>query len=365
MHSLLLILILLLQAFMAMADDGLQYTQSVVVGLIVSFLLAKLFSVVFSSVDENRSLTGTNPIQHQPDLIPFEAHRQSEENEKRSDAEFSMKLLIDHQAAGSDSDDDWEGVETTELDVAFCAANDFVAAIAADRSELKVSNKMRLELYGLYKIATEGACCVPQPSAIKITARAKWNAWHKMSAMSPEEAMQKYLEIVTELFPSWADGSTYKRIGGDKNETPIKDTIPIGSDISSSMHDEESGNDRLDDIHGFAREGDANNLSKCNEGWPHFIFHPIIISISEDQMHSHRAVDGDHIDVAEMLLKRNADMNQKDVEGQTPMHYVADCEQGKTDALDVKKNAATGIQDDDDGNYPSDLSHSTRHSIQP
>ena len=28
-------------------------------------------------------------------------------------------------------------------------------------------------------------------------------AWQKLGAMPPEEAMQKYIEIVTELYPSW------------------------------------------------------------------------------------------------------------------------------------------------------------------
>ena len=74
----------------------------------------------------------------------------------------------------SDSDDDWEGVESTELDEAFSAATAFVAATAADRSSQKVSSDVQLMLYGLYKIATEGPCTAPQPSALKMTARAKW-----------------------------------------------------------------------------------------------------------------------------------------------------------------------------------------------
>ncbi|KAI3818051.1 hypothetical protein L1987_11853 [Smallanthus sonchifolius] len=284
---------------MAIAD-GLQYIQSVVLGLIVSFLLAKVFSIVFSSGDENDNLglTGKNPNERQPEVIS------SAEKDKRSVADFSKEPLID-------SDDDWEGVETTELEDAFCAATAYVAAIAADRSSKKVSSSLQLKLYGLYKIATEGACSVPQPSAIKITARAKWNlivfvylfhmellalrswnAWHELGAMSQEEAMQKYLEIITELDPSWAD-----------------------------------------DVR-------------------------IILSYSEDQTPLRQTVDRDHIDI-----------NIKDNEGQTPLHHAAVHERDETGALLVKKNAATGVQDDEDdddgGNYPSDLSHSNWHSIQP
>jgi len=73
-----------------------------------------------------------------------------------------------------DDYDDWEGVESTELDETFSAATAFVAAAAADRVSEKVSNELQLKLYGFYKIATEGPCSTPQPSALKMTARAKW-----------------------------------------------------------------------------------------------------------------------------------------------------------------------------------------------
>lgn len=37
-------------------------------------------------------------------------------------------------------------------------------------------------------------------------------AWQKLGAMPPEEAMQKYIDIVSELYPSWLDGSALVRI---------------------------------------------------------------------------------------------------------------------------------------------------------
>jgi hypothetical protein len=72
---------------------------------------------------------------------------------------------------GDDDDDDWEGVESTELDEMFSAATAFVAAAAADRVSLKVSSDLQLQLYGYYKIAP---CTSAPPSALKMTARAKW-----------------------------------------------------------------------------------------------------------------------------------------------------------------------------------------------
>jgi hypothetical protein len=32
-------------------------------------------------------------------------------------------------------------------------------------------------------------------------------AWQKLGAMPPEDAMQKYIDIVSELYPTWLDGA--------------------------------------------------------------------------------------------------------------------------------------------------------------
>ncbi|GJZ44730.1 acyl-CoA-binding domain-containing protein 1-like protein [Tanacetum coccineum] len=178
------------------------------------------------------------------------------------------------------------------------------------------------------------------------------NAWHKLGAMPPEEAMQKYIDIITKLFPTWADDSTsnsQKRAGGDSDEPSSKDTSPMGPVFSSFEHEEESGNElKLDAIHDFAREGDMENLLKCDEA-----------GISADTKDSegrtplHWAVDRGHIDVVELLLSRNADVNLKDNEGQTPLHYVAVCERKEIGELLVKRNAGTDINHND-WNYPCD-----------
>lgn len=33
-------------------------------------------------------------------------------------------------------------------------------------------------------------------------------AWQKLGAMPPEEAMEKYIELVTQLYPAWVDGGS-------------------------------------------------------------------------------------------------------------------------------------------------------------
>ncbi|KAI3783840.1 hypothetical protein L1987_42928 [Smallanthus sonchifolius] len=341
--------------------DWQHYTQSILFGLIVSFLLAKLFSIIFSFRDQNLRITRANPNENEPYESPEEKKSGGRVSRDYSTSDEVQPLIVgekDKERIISD-DDDWEGVESTELDEAFSAATAFVAATAADRSSQKVSNDLQLQLYGLYKIATEGPCSVLQPSAIKMTARAKWNAWQKLGAMPPEEAMQKYIEIITELYPTWAAGSTSKKRGENANERSSNDTRPMGPVFSSFIHEEESNELKLDAIHAFAREGDTENLIKCVESGI-----PVDIKDSEGRTALHWAVDRGHIETADVLLSRNADVNLKDNEGQTPLHYAAVCERESIGELLVKKNAATDVKDDD-GNYPFDLCDSKWPWIQP
>lgn len=173
--------------------DWQQFFQSVILGVIFSFLLAKLFSIIFAFRDENLRIVRADPdreIESKPsegeleilaeqsrvseEKEPLIREKEEEENADSLKASSSLDARGTDSGSESDSDSDWEGVESTELDETFSAATAFVAATAADRSSLKVSNELQLQLYALYKIATEGPCSTPQPSAIKMTARAKW-----------------------------------------------------------------------------------------------------------------------------------------------------------------------------------------------
>ncbi|XP_052108952.1 acyl-CoA-binding domain-containing protein 2 isoform X2 [Arachis duranensis] len=250
--------------------------QSIFIGLIFSYLLAKLISVVVSFNNDNLTVTRASAEEDDSNPIrtatgPDRGGGVSEASNNRFEQESVMAEQGSVRAESLDGDDDyddddWEGVETTELDEAFSAATAFVAAAAADRLSQKVSSDVQLQLYGLYKIATEGPCSTPQPSALKMTARAKWQAWQKLGAMPPEDAMQKYIDIVTELYPSWLDGSSLrsKSYGGGGSSSEAKG--PMGPVFSTYVYEEEYGSDlTMDAIHGFAREGDMANLLKCIE----------------------------------------------------------------------------------------------------
>jgi diazepam-binding inhibitor (GABA receptor modulating acyl-CoA-binding protein) len=56
-----------------------------------------------------------------------------------------------------------------------------------------------LKLYGLYKQATVGDCCTPQPWAIQMEARAKWEAWNSHMNKSKNVAENEYVQLVEKL----------------------------------------------------------------------------------------------------------------------------------------------------------------------
>ncbi|XP_075493872.1 acyl-CoA-binding domain-containing protein 1-like [Primulina tabacum] len=325
--------------------DWQQYLQSVFFGVIFSFLLAKLFSVIFAFREENLDITRSHTPEPEPEPGVLGENEPLIDEDVRSGNRIAAEIN-DH----SDTDDDWEGVESTELDETFSAATAFVAAKAADRAAVKTSNEVQLQLYGLYKIATEGPCSAPQPSALKMTARAKWQAWQKLGAMPPEEAMQKYIDIVTGLYPSWAAGSTKKRENESSDVSISGSRGPMGPVFSTFVYQEEPGSEiALDSIHLFAQEGDEENLIKCMDNGV-----PLNLKDGEGRTPLHWAVDRGRMNITALLLNKNADVNAKDNEGQTALHYAAICERAAIAELLVKHGGDIEIKDNE-GNTPSDL----------
>ncbi|XP_004502682.1 acyl-CoA-binding domain-containing protein 1 isoform X1 [Cicer arietinum] len=326
--------------------------QSILVGLIFSYLLAKLISIVVSFKDENLTITRNTNITTtttktvtghdviHDDVVSEGVHRFEDESVMAEQGSVRNESV---DGGDEDYDDDWEGVESTELDEAFSAATAFVAAAAADRLSQKVSNDVQLQLYGLYKIATEGPCSTPQPSPLKMTARAKWQAWQKLGAMPPEDAMQKYIDVVSELYPTWLDGSSLRSKTGDGGGPSSEARGPMGPVFSSFVYEEECGNDsKMDAIHGFAREGDMANLLKCIENGV-----SVNLKDSEGRTPLHWAVDRGHLNVTELLIGRSADVNAKDNDGQTPLHYAVTCEREGIAEYLVKHNANIHSEDND------------------
>ncbi|WVZ87727.1 hypothetical protein U9M48_034322 [Paspalum notatum var. saurae] len=314
-----------------MAGDWQELGQAAAIGLIFAFLVAKLISTVIAFKEENLRITRSPPAS------PTAAA-------SRSPAPAAPPLA----STDDESDSDWEGVESTELDEEFSAASAFVAASAA--SGTSVPEEAQLRLYGLYKIATEGPCTAPQPSALKLKARAKWNAWHKLGAMPTEEAMQEYITIVHELFPNWDAGSSAKRKDEDNAISASGSKGPMGPVFSSLMYEEDEGNEsELGDIHVSAREGATDDIAKLLASGVE-----VNVRDTEGRTPLHWAVDRGRLSAVEVLAKANADMNAKDNEGQTALHYAVICEREDIAELLVKHHADPNIKDED-GNTAQEL----------
>lgn len=76
-----------------------------------------------------------------------------------------------------DVDDDWEGIERSELEKVFAEAVNYVEYGGKDKGDDRLSKlgiDAQMQLYGLHKVAVEGPCCEPQPMALMVSARGKW-----------------------------------------------------------------------------------------------------------------------------------------------------------------------------------------------
>jgi acyl-CoA-binding protein len=61
------------------------------------------------------------------------------------------------------------------------------------------SNEVLLELYGLFKQATQGDVVGDKPSMFDFKGAAKYEAWSSRRGMGREQAMEAYIELVNRL----------------------------------------------------------------------------------------------------------------------------------------------------------------------
>lgn len=73
------------------------------------------------------------------------------------------------------------------------------AAQRAQQLPSKPSNTVLLQLYALYKQATEGDVSGERPGGFDFKAIAKYDAWKGLAGTSQDDARQQYVALVTEL----------------------------------------------------------------------------------------------------------------------------------------------------------------------
>ncbi|XP_013601898.1 PREDICTED: acyl-CoA-binding domain-containing protein 3 isoform X2 [Brassica oleracea var. oleracea] len=169
---------------------------------------------------------------------------ESNSGEKSEDKmEFSIEEQVELSIEEDDDDDDWEGIEKSELEITFSAASNLLEQ--SGKGE-EITAEAKMELYGLHKIATEGSCREAQPMAIMLSARAKWNAWQRLGNMSQEEAMEQYLALVSKEIPGllntvgkMPETETSVDLGSLEDPTTL-DTIGVATSKNVSGEDESS-----------------------------------------------------------------------------------------------------------------------------
>ena len=72
---------------------------------------------------------------------------------------------------------------------------EIIERVQTGNVSLKPTPTQKLELYGLYKQATEGDVTGPAPSATDFVARAKHQAWEKRKGLTKQQAMQAYIDF--------------------------------------------------------------------------------------------------------------------------------------------------------------------------
>lgn len=73
-------------------------------------------------------------------------------------------------------------------------ADEFAQRVALGKTLPPLSdNTAKLEMYALFKQANVGPNTTSRPGMLDFVGRAKWDAWSKLGAMTPDEAKQKYV----------------------------------------------------------------------------------------------------------------------------------------------------------------------------
>jgi diazepam-binding inhibitor (GABA receptor modulator, acyl-CoA-binding protein) len=73
------------------------------------------------------------------------------------------------------------------------------AAQAVKKLKSTPSNSELLQLYALYKQATDGEVSGKRPGMLDLKGRAKFDAWTALQGTSKDQAMKRYVELVEAL----------------------------------------------------------------------------------------------------------------------------------------------------------------------
>ncbi|DAZ96082.1 TPA: hypothetical protein N0F65_005860 [Lagenidium giganteum] len=251
----------------------------------------------------------------------------------------------------------------SESDARFQVAVDFVAL----QSPKALSNDQRLTLYAFYKQAHFGKCTTEQPSAADFVGKAKWESWNALGNMDVELAKDQYITFVKELFPRFdptgknnssnagaaAGGPGMNPAGGNDGATMSMAGVVSTPTIDMSAPEWQA----KDDVFHYASTGAVAKVKRA-------IKNGCDLNTKDDEGRTmlHWAVDRSQTEIVETLLESGALPNEQDEDGMTPLHYAVSCELEDMVRLLMKHGASPTVEDND-GETPLDAASEEIRSI--
>lgn len=182
-----------------------------------------------------------------------------------------------------------------------------------------------LQFYAYYKQASIGECNIDKPSWFNMEAKSKYNAWVSLGKMSKEDAMLKYIELLSELDPDWEnqpeqeidwdDESNESR--NEEEESNTKGWV----NVSSMINNESDLADEDKNIYDWVKEGNLNMLIKVFSSNKELN----VNQLDENGLNClHWACDRAQVDIVKYLIDTcGADVNVPDSEGDTALDYAS------------------------------------------
>ncbi|CAG7668725.1 unnamed protein product [Allacma fusca] len=192
-----------------------------------------------------------------------------------------------------------------------CAASHVQLQSTSEEGK-KLDQGQLLELYGLYKSATIGPCNEPKPGIFNLKGRAKWDAWKQVSSLSKEEAQETYFEKVKKFY-DWTP---------DQNDAR-KSSILGGNAVSTfaKVEDESQDEGKNEPIFGWAKDNELDKITSwLSEG------NDVNLKDKDGLSILHWVVDRGHLEACKLLLHYGANLLVADDDGQTPLDYAITCE---------------------------------------
>ncbi|KAM6908064.1 LOW QUALITY PROTEIN: enoyl-CoA delta isomerase 2 [Lycodopsis pacificus] len=70
-------------------------------------------------------------------------------------------------------------------------------------------NEVKLQIYALFKQATQGPCNTPKPGMLDFVNKVKWDAWKSLGSVSQDEARQQYCDLIGSLVAAEGGSSAH------------------------------------------------------------------------------------------------------------------------------------------------------------